>query len=338
MPIVSSDIPRLIELGMKTVFLEEIKNLSPSYDKICTTVPVGQESVSYGWIGKPPAIREFIDERVGKGSAQYGMSIKDKTWEATISVSRRAIENDQYGAIMMQVRQLAQSMVQGVNKRAWEALREANSATGAARHGRSFDNYDKNGDLISGSTIYYASASHVYPDPAEYKGTQSNCITTATNALSSSSLWHNYGDMTTFLDDRGEIIGDNTPNLLIVPPKLAETATQLLTAGAMVVPSAAMGYVNTVPKLGLELEICPYWVADVANNTQNWALAKTNGVVKPLILQLFTPAANGQLFEFSALEGSSDNGFMRDQFYYGIRGRWEIGYGDWRSFNLAITA
>jgi phage major head subunit gpT-like protein len=156
-------------------------------------------------------------------------------------------------------------------------------------------------------------------------------------ALAAASLWTTYGDLCSLLDDRGENF-ENAPNLLIVPPKKAETAYQLLSDGVSIV-AAATAYINTVPKLGLDLEVSPYWANTVAGSqTTCWGLAKTDGIVKPLILQLFAPAANGQLFEFSALEGTSDNGFMRDTFYYGIRGRWELGYGDWRSFYLHLVA
>jgi phage major head subunit gpT-like protein len=35
-------------------------------------------------------------------------------------------------------------------------------------------------------------------------------------------------------------------------------------------------------------------------------------------------------FEFEALERNSENGFLRDQYLYGIRARYNAGFGDWR--------
>ena len=35
-------------------------------------------------------------------------------------------------------------------------------------------------------------------------------------------------------------------------------------------------------------------------------------------------------FEFEALEANSEEGFMRDRYLYGIRGRYNVGFGDWR--------
>ena len=39
----------------------------------------------------------------------------------------------------------------------------------------------------------------------------------------------------------------------------------------------------------------------------------------------------GKDFAFDALEGSSENGFLRDQFLYGVRARYNVGFGDWRA-------
>jgi phage major head subunit gpT-like protein len=35
--------------------------------------------------------------------------------------------------------------------------------------------------------------------------------------------------------------------------------------------------------------------------------------------------------EFAALEGESESGFMRDQYFYGVRARYNVGYGLWQS-------
>ena len=35
--------------------------------------------------------------------------------------------------------------------------------------------------------------------------------------------------------------------------------------------------------------------------------------------------------EFNALEVNSETGFMRDKYLYGIRGRYNVGFGDWRT-------
>jgi len=48
-------------------------------------------------------------------------------------------------------------------------------------------------------------------------------------------------------------------------------------------------------------------------------------VVKGVVLQMRKP------FEFEALEQNSETGFMRDVYHYGVRARYNAGYGDWRA-------
>ncbi len=323
MPVMPSDVPQVLEAVMKTVYLQELANLKPDYARVCKQVNTTQETQDYGWMGTPPAIREFVDERVAKGLAVAGMKITDKTWEGTIAVSRRELENNQYGVIQERVRMLAQRMAQGIDELAFTMLYyHCKTAT----YGYSFDQYDKDGNIRTDATMTFSDTDHSYPPPAEYTTSQSNY---GTAALSASAVFADYGAMMTWKDDRGKII-PYKPDLLMVAPALYETALQIVTPLSLPVASAT-AYANVSSRLGLDVMVVPYWAAN-ASYAGSWALAKTDGIEKPLILQVFTPAANGQLFEFSALEGNSDNGFMRDVFYYGIRGRWNLGYGDWRTY------
>jgi len=329
MPLMPSDVPQYLEAALKVIFFEELANLKPDYQRICTTINTTQETQDYGWIGSPPAIREFIDERVGKGLAVSGLKVTDKTWEATIAISRRMLENDQLGAVKMRIQELAQRMVQGVDELAFTVL--GNSANNT--YGYSFDNYDKDGTL-RGTSVTMSDDSHTYPEPAEYTGTQDNYDT---DALAEDDLFAAYTAMMSWKDDRGKII-PHKPDLLVTGPTNHMTALQILTPMTYAIAAAA-GYVNVAPTLGLDLLITPYFNStNIASGEDSWALCRTSGTMKPLILQLFTPAANGQLFEFTALEGNSDNGFMRDTYYYGIRGRWNIAYGDWRNIYFNLVA
>jgi phage major head subunit gpT-like protein len=339
MATVTSDIPRLIEAGLKATFYEEVDTGRKDYERLCTRVDTTQETQDYGWVAGLPTMREFTDERVPKGLMQYGTKITDKTWEATIGVSRRAIENDQYGQIMIKVRELAREALDFVNRRALIALRESNSATGAASYGRSWDNYDKDGTQNS-ATIYFADTDHSYPKPAKYTTSQAN---KAANALSGANLGLAINAMLTWKPENFVAADANThryvarnPDLLIVPPKLQWTARELLNNAQK--PDATYNTGNVYQGI-VDLMVAPEWAADVANNTQNWGLACTTGVTKPLILQVFTPATSGgSIFEFSSLEGNSEAGFMRDMYYYGVRSRFEIGYGDWRNWYLNVVA
>ena len=53
-------------------------------------------------------------------------------------------------------------------------------------------------------------------------------------------------------------------------------------------------------------------------------LVKSDVAIRP-----FVPVDRLPL-EFTALEGSSEEGFMRDKFYYGTRARYRLTFGYWQ--------
>ena len=60
-------------------------------------------------------------------------------------------------------------------------------------------------------------------------------------------------------------------------------------------------------------------------NTTNWFLLDTKRIVRAIVLQMRKD------FEFDALEMHTENGFLRDQYLYGVRARYNAGFGDWRA-------
>ena len=51
----------------------------------------------YGWLGQFPSLREWVGERVRRGIMEHGYTIRNKKYEAAISVGRDDIEDDHYG-------------------------------------------------------------------------------------------------------------------------------------------------------------------------------------------------------------------------------------------------
>lgn len=140
-------------------------------------------------------------------------------------------------------------------------------------------------------------------------GVQSN---KGTSALSSTTFAAARAAMAAFKDDKGELVGAQG-NLLVVPPALEGTARQILNAELI------NGGETNVWRGTAELLVLP-WLTD----SNDWFLIDTNQVVKPILLQI------RKEIEFGSLEADSDTGFMRDTFYYGVRARHNVGYGDWR--------
>ena len=293
MPIVKSDVPRLLEAGLRAVFFDAYEAAPSDWERLATVVPSEHDTEKYAWLGSTPKMREFKDERVPADLLEHEYSIKNKTWEASIAVDRAALEDDQYGQIKLRVQGLAE-----------EARRHQDELVfGLIKDGFSTLCYDGQ---------YFFDTDHSEGD----SGTQAN---KGTSALAAASLQTAFSAMMKFKDDKGKPMGI-VPDTLVAPRDLKWTAMELLES--VYAPDTATGKTETRKNVlsgALDLIVSPY-LAD----TNDWFLLCTRRIVKPVIFQSRIPV------EFAALEANSENGFMRDQYVYGVRARYNVGFGLWQ--------
>ena len=83
--------------GVKTIFNQAVSNAKSNLDLVAMTVPSSTETEIYAWLGAFPSMREWIGDRVVKNLASHDFSLKNKTWESTISIPRSKVEDDTYG-------------------------------------------------------------------------------------------------------------------------------------------------------------------------------------------------------------------------------------------------
>ncbi|MHB9035100.1 MAG: Mu-like prophage major head subunit gpT family protein [Armatimonadota bacterium] len=292
MPLTRSDVPNLLEDGLKTVFFEAMEATIGDYERIATIVPSESDEEAYPWLGAVPNMREFKDERMPLGLLEHSYSIKNKTWESSIAVEREAIEDDKYGQIRLRVQSLAREAKRHIDELIFSLLKNGFAATC----------YDGQ---------YFFDTDHAEGD----SGTQSN---KGTAALDASALQAAITSMMKYKDDRGNLLGI-TPDLLVVPPDLQWVAMELLESTYWPGSQANHKMAANVLKGKLDLLVSPY-----LTDTGDWFVLSTKGVVKPVILQSRMPV------EFAALEADSESGFMRDQYIYGVRARYNAGYGLWQ--------
>ena len=293
MALTSSDIAGLLTPGLKTAFFGTFDMMGHQYQSIATTIPSDKESEHYAWLGSVPLVNEFTDERQAGAFREYDYSIKNKTWESTISVDRAAIEDDQYGQIAMKARMMGESAVQHLDTVTFGLLSAGFTSV-------CFDGSPYFGQHIQGQTV------------------QNNA---ASGPLTSLTLQQAITTMMRFTDDRGRPMGI-MPDTLVVPPELYWEAAALLNSAFfpdLVTEGSQQLAANSLKGL-LNLVMSPFLL-----DPANWFLVDSKRVVKPIILQMRKD------FDFEALEQNSETGFMRDVFYYGVRARYNVGFGDWRA-------
>ena len=300
MPITQSDVLGLLTPGLKTAFFSTFAEQAHQYQQIATLIPSDKSQEHYAWLGALPGVNEFVDERKTGDLSEYDYFIKNKTWESTISVDRAALEDDLYGQIALRVRQMAGSANQHLDLITFGQL--SGGFTNPCYDGQPFfGNHTQGKDPATGAALVQSNRGF---DPLSVAALQ-NAITT----------------MMRFKDDQGRPMGV-LPDLLVVPPELYWEAAALLnstfypdtlvTANQLIAQNTLRGMLSLV-------------TSPFLSDTNSWFVLDTKRVVKAVVLQMRKD------FEFEALEQSSEAGFLRDTFYYGVRARYNVGYGDWRA-------
>ena len=95
--LVNSDSVALAFKGFQTIFGDAALEAPTNADKIAMTVPSVSRDETYGWMGQFPAMREWIGPRQIKNLSAAGFTIKNRTFESSVEVSRNDIADDRLG-------------------------------------------------------------------------------------------------------------------------------------------------------------------------------------------------------------------------------------------------
>jgi len=301
--LVKTDIPKLLEAGIRREFMKEFERKEAEWERIAIRINSTKDSETYAWLGSVGDLHEWKDERIPEALYEHSYSIKNLDWEASIAISRNAIEDEQYGQIKLKVRQLANRARRFWGKQVFKILSQGNLSTGDSGiyNGKDLKCYD-------GQPFF--SDSHSEGD----SGTQSN---KGTVALTYSNLQTAIQTMMGIKDDKGEEL-DIRPDLLVVNQKNMFVAREILNSTYYPEEGTTTAKLATnVLKGLLDLYVTPYVDAN------DWFVFDTSGIIKPVILQVRKD------IEFSSLL-TGPEAFLRKKLYFGVDWRGMIGWGLWQ--------
>ena len=114
--------------------------------------------------------------------------------------------------------------------------------------------------------------------------------------------------------------------LLVVPPELEWTARELVESTYFPDLVSQTSGTGGTQKLATNVLRGAFGVlvTPELSSAADWFLLDTTRIVKPLIAQVRMEP------EFTALEGESEAGFLRDEYLYGTRSRDNAAYGLWQ--------
>lgn len=280
-------------INLRTDFNRAFQAAPSLWNKVAMRVPSGSSQNDYKWLANFPKMRQWIGDKHIKNLAAFSYTIVNDDWEVTIEVDRNHLEDDTLGIYAPQAQMAGFSAAQLPDEIVFALVNEA--TTNRCYDGKAF--------FASDHPVGSGSVSNIN-----------------TNALQADTLAHaaaSYGAARTamkgFLDDEGRPLGV-TPNVLLVPLALEDTANALMTMERL-----EDGKNN--PYRGTAEVVVSPWLTDSAQ----WFLLDCTKPVRPFIYQERKAPTFVQQTDMN-----NDAVFNRRAYKYGAEARAAGGYGFWQ--------
>lgn len=111
-----------VNTGFNAIFQAAFAGVTPSYTRFAEVVNSTAFIESYAWLGAIPGMREWIGERHINRLEREAYTLKNRTFEATVGVSREAIEDDRVGTYAPAIRGMAATAAEHPEELAYQAL------------------------------------------------------------------------------------------------------------------------------------------------------------------------------------------------------------------------
>lgn len=264
-----------------------------------------QESETYAWLGQAPQMREWVGGRLTRGLREFGLTIVNKKYEATLEIPVDWMRRDKTGQIQIRINEMAQRA-----QAHWAKL-----LTDLIVAGETTACYDGQ---------YFFDTDHVEGDSGTGNNDISYNVTTTTSPTASemeAAIMSAVTAMHGFKDDVGEPINEDMSSLLVMVPvpfmgaAAAALKNPVITDGT----GARTNLLTNIGGYSFQLAVNPRltW-------TEKFAIFRTDGAASPLIRQ------EEEGIRISAIAEQSEEEFKNDRHLYGIKAIRNVGYGYWQ--------
>ncbi|MBX3396507.1 MAG: Mu-like prophage major head subunit gpT family protein [Phycisphaerae bacterium] len=283
--------------GLRSEFFNRFDAAKTHYQDLVTILKSTTKTEDYRWLGSVPQMREWGAGRIAKGLRVESYSVENQKYEATLEVDRDEISDDQTGQIRIRINELALRAATHKDYLLAQLLINGGSS--------GFLSYDG---------VTYFNDAHVSGASGSQDNNLTFNVTTPANPTTSEmrdAIMQAVTQMAGFKDDQGlPMMLDMSGLVLVVPPNHYFNAMEAVSAAIVV------NTTNVINGLARVISF-PYLTA-----TDTFYLLKTDGVVRPFVLQDREPV------EFRSMDkDDSEEAFMREKYLYGVRARYRMTYG-----------
>lgn len=282
-------------------------------DSVSVLFNSDQESETYKWLGMVPAMREWLGGRQAKGWRENGITIANKTFEATLEVLVDWLRRDKTGQLEIRIAELAQRAVSH-----WGSLLSTLIANGTgSTSGLCYDGQyffdDDHSEGSSGTQKNLLTATEVAA-----LGVATETKPTATEAID--AILGVIAYMLTYKDDQGEPMNSEARQFKVMTaPVLWAPLTKAIFGTTD--SAAASNVIRELEKDGFQVTLA---ANPRLTYTTQFVVFRTDAPAKALIRQEEEPISMAAKAEGSEFE------FDNNAHQYGIKAIRNVGYGYWQ--------
>jgi len=269
-----------------------------------------QESETYKFLDAVPTMREWIDGREAKSLFDNGITIQNKTWEATLEIPADWIRRDKTGQINVRIKELARRANGHYGLLLSDLI--VNGETGKCHDGKAFFAIDH---------PYSATNSYVSGSQSNLKQWDVLTTTAPTNSEFQSAAMRAVETILGMKDEAGEPVNSSAKKFLVMVP-----SHFMKIAGAALGEEVVDGSTNSIQACanlaGFEigLAINPRLNAW----TTKFAVFRADGDITPFIRQ------EEEGVKVDALAEGSEHEFKEDTHLYGVSALHNVGYASYQ--------
>lgn len=278
---------RGLNVVYSAAFNKAYEETPTNYQKVAMCVPSQTRETNYAWMGQLPNMREWINSRELSNLMLYDYSIKNKTFELTVSIPVNDIADDLISVYTPLIQEMGLSAKKHPDLLVFDLL------------GKGFS--EKGYDGVSFFSDKHSTGGKIQ---------QSNVSTKKLNAESYAEA---RDQMMSLKGESGRPL-NIMPDTLLVSPKNEAIARELLFADLI----AGSSNIN---KNTCDLLVAP----ELSEQPDKWFLLSTKRYVKPIVFQERERAKI-----VCKNKETDDNVFFDDNVIYGIKARYNVGYGLWQ--------
>lgn len=286
-----------------------------AYNNIIKVIPTTSNAKREVFFGDKGRLRRFRGERQPKSFYEYKQNMNLDDWEYTISVKRTVLDDDQSGGILRnKVKNFGRVIESSLEAETFEFLHNGTSIIG-------FD----------GKPLF--SMFHTYLDSngANHGQTQGN-LNLGGSQLDATTLQLEMQHYAELASDTGKPIGTRLTDIFVKRGSVnAKTARELSNSQFTVEASTVKGTMTTNVFNGA-FTLNEF---DYGFGASEWFSADlSDPETKPIVVLSHSVSPGFNNMEYTQQVEDSYTGFMRNEFLFGVFGRFDWNPGDWRCINL----